>query len=291
MRFSASMIKKHMECPLQAKLHKEHQREEPLHGKTLFGTIIHDALEYYNLSGDVEEAKARFLYYWDNPEEVAKEPDTWGRGSGFGSLRKRGVEILDQYHEKNLWESREIIATEHYFLVPLGEHWLSGYVDLLEVKQSNRGKEVLRVVDYKTTSRQPYANELALDIQFTCYCYASLQPEFWYGVEHEEYGTVEGFENADELYGRFADMERRAIWYHLWGNKELDAGKRDDMDFLRLYRAMEMIAKAWDADIFIPNISGSSCNFCSYTDLCTAVSPVADRIEILENDDFDEGAF
>jgi len=295
MRFSASMMKVWQDCSLQVKYKYEDKLEveERIWSKTVFGTIIHAALEHYNNTGSVDEAKELFLLWWNDPlvlDENIKPINMWGRGLTYGGLRSRGVQILDEYHAKNQWENREVIATEHSFLVPLGEHWLSGYVDLLEVKKSARGKEPLRVVDYKSTSKQPYQAELALDIQFTIYTYASMQPEFWTGVSNE-HGETAGFENGQELFERFADTERRAIWYHLWGNKEIDAGKRDDMDYLRLYRVMLECAKSRELDVYVPHISGNSCGLCDYVKECAAVGPVLDRLEKTIDLEEDEGAF
>jgi hypothetical protein len=117
-----------------------------------------------------------------------------------------------------------------------------------------------------------------------------MQPEFWMGAKMDDDHVTEGFENGEQLFERFAGTERRAIWYHLWGNKEIDAGKRDDMDFLRLYRVMLECAKARELDVHVPTISGNSCGLCDYVDHCTAVGPVLDRLKEIDFDE-DEGAF
>lgn len=293
MKFSASGLKTWQSCGLKAKYkYKDHiEVDKTIWAKTLFGTIVHAALEHYNLTLDLEASTAMFLDMWNNPEAHGLDTiTTWGRGTTYGGLRKKGVQILKEYEEKNRWENREVIGVEHEFLVPIGDHWLQGYVDLIEVKKSNRGKEVLRVVDFKTSSKQPYVAELRMDIQFSVYSYASTTPEFWMGVDHPEYGMVGGFPNGEELYERFRDTERRAIWYHLWGNKEIDAGKRDDQDFLRLYRLISECAKAYEFDVFVPSISGESCGLCDYVDQCTAVGPILDRLVEIDLDE-DEGAF
>lgn len=115
-----------------------------------------------------------------------------------------------------------------------------------------------------------------MDIQFTVYAYASLQPEFWMGFEDDP--KYPPMPNGEELYERFLDMPRKPIWYHLWTNKEILAGERDDDDFMRLYRLILEIVNAIEKEVFVPNISGDSCTYCSFTDICKAVMPIRDKL-------------
>lgn len=275
MRFSASTLKTWMACPLQAHFKKTMEYTELRNGKTSFGTCIHDALERYNEDGDVDAAVERFKYTWENPEVLDAAIDIWPKYTSYGSLRAKGIEMLKEYDSKNKWENRVVVATEHEFKVPFGEHELSGFVDLIEHKKNGQGKNILRIVDYKTTSKQPTLMQLRLDVQFTAYIYASLQPEFWMG-----YDNVPGLPNGEELYQKFKKMDRRGIWYHLMANKEINAGARDDGDFMRLYRVCLEIANAFHKEVFVPNISGESCTFCPFTEVCAAVIPVIDKLDV-----------
>jgi hypothetical protein len=142
---------------------------------------------------------------------------------------------------------RTVLATEHPFLVPFGEHELTGYVDLLEVRRSGKGRDLLRVVDYKTASRRPNMAELALDVQFTTYMWAVEQREFWFGATNPDGTPNPDFPpvvNPDWSWEMYHDLSRRAIWMHLWDFKEIDAGPRVDSDFLRLYRVCQEVEKA-----------------------------------------------
>lgn len=282
MRFSSSTIKKWMSCPLQANFYKTMEFTELQNGKTSFGTCIHDALERYNIDGDVQAAIERFKLTWANPEMLDAAVDIWPKYTSYGGLRERGIEILNQYNDKNIWDNRVVVSTEHEFKVPFGEHQLSGYVDLIEHKKNGQGKNILKIVDYKTTSKQPTLQQLRLDVQFTVYVYASLQPEFWMGYEE-----VPGLPNGEELFEKYSKMDRRAVWYHLMGNKEINAGERDDGDFMRLYRVCLEIANAFEKQVFVPSISGESCTFCPFTEVCNAVIPVRDKMftPIDENED------
>jgi CRISPR/Cas system-associated exonuclease Cas4 (RecB family) len=268
------MIKTWMNCPLQAKFQEIEKLPRRQHSKASFGTCVHEALEIYNVLGDLDKSVLRFKETWSNPEIIGVKPDVWGKDQ-YGSLMTRGVEILEQYDQKTKWETREVISVEHRFCVPFGDHEISGYVDLVELKNNSKGNPVLRIVDYKTNARQPTLQDLRFDVQMTVYVYASLQKEFWVGYNDE----YPGLEDGEELFNRFVDIPRMPVWYHLWGNKELLAGERDDHDFMRLYRVCTEIDKAVKTDVYVPSISFESCKFCDYQDRCEVVVPIKHKLD------------
>lgn len=277
MRVSASMLNTWMGCPLQAKFRYVDRLPDEANAYSAFGSCVHHALDHYNRHGDVEKAVALFDEVWDDPSLIGSGFDYWPKSTSFPAMLNRGREILREYHEKQKWEDRIVIASEHKFNVPFGEHRLSGIVDLLEMKKSGRGKKTLKIVDYKTNSKPPNRMELALNIQFTAYHWASMQPEFWLGDENHP-----GMPDGQNLWDRLQDAPRRTFWYHLNQNKEIACGERGDKDFMRLYRAVTEVAKAWDAGIFVPNISGTTCIYCPYTEPCGVPIPEEERDEYLE---------
>lgn len=279
MKFNPSMLKTWMACPLQARFKEIEKRPFRQNAKASFGTCIHDALEQFNTYGNVDSAIERFKLTWANPEMLGVEPSEWSRGQTYPGLRDKGLEILTGYAEAQVWDSRRVIATEHKFCIPFGDHEISGIVDLIEQKRSGRGKNVLRIVDYKTNTAKPTKFALAMDVQFTTYVFASLQPEFWMGMTSENGQEYPGMANGEQLYEEYMNVERRAIWYHLWTQQELDAGERDDEDFMRMYQCVKEIAKACEAKVFVPNISADSCLWCSYRDICGAVIPVQKHVD------------
>lgn len=273
MRFSASMLSRWMTCPLQVKFADIESRPEVINSKTVFGSVIHDALEMYNKTGDYTASVKRFEYYWAHPPTPI---DVWAKMTTYGSLLTKGRDILEKYHATQRWDKREVIAAEHKYVVPLGPHQISGIIDLLEVKKSSKGVRTLAIVDYKTTARQPTIMDLRLNIQMTFYVYATLQPEYWLGWP----GYSEPInDRAEELYEYTLGMDRAAFWYHLWTNKEMFAGARDDDDFMRMYRAITEVVNAVEKEVYVPNISGSSCGFCPYTDVCKVTLPVRDKLD------------
>lgn len=278
MKFNASLISTWSRCGLQARFSYIDNRPRVQNAAASFGTCVHEALELYNLNGDLDEAIARFLHTWENPEVLRVEPDVWPKRMTYGGLRETGVQMIKEYHETASWSKREVIAAEHKFCVPFGEHLLSGVVDVLEYVPRK-----LKIVDLKTNSARPNYDSLYLNTQFTCYYYASLQPEFWMGFD-DGTGKYPGFENGEELYERFTGVDRVPIWYHLRQNKEISCGRRDDLDFMRLYRCCEEIAHAIERDVYVPSISGDTCTMCSYTDVCKAFVPKQEEKKIASSD-------
>lgn len=244
-------------------------------GKASFGTVIHYCLQQYNQGTNLEEAVALFKDLWANPDKLGVAPDYWPKFTTYGSLREKGVDILRGYDEKVKWENRQIIVSEHRFLVPMGDHELEGTVDHVEIKKAGNGHRTLRIVDFKTNSRQPTLVELRLDLQFTTYMFAAMQPEFWLG-NGPDYPGIPGGEDLFEVARK---LPMRGVWSHLWTNKEINAGERDDGDFMRLYRLITEIEKAIAADVYVPKI-GEACVWCDYTHHCNIEIPDRDELEL-----------
>jgi RecB family exonuclease len=153
----------------------------------------------------------------------------------------------------------------------------------MEWKLSGKGVPTLKIVDYKTTSAKPTLEELRLNLQFTIYVYASLQPEFWLGYVEDGWHPpmVQKYApmvNGAALMERFANAPRRAAWGHLWGGLELDAGSRTEEDFERMYVLLDGVERAVNAGVYIPSIKSSSCKWCPYKPVCRAVVPVLDKM-------------
>lgn len=274
MRLSATTLKRWMNCPLQEHFYRTIERDRRQNAKASFGTIIHHCLDEYSKGVEIETCVDLFKDLWHNPDRLGVTPDYWPKFTSYGSLREKGVDILRLYAEKAKWDASRVIASEYHFLVPFGDHELHGFVDRLEVKKAGNGRRSLRVIDFKTNSKAPTQVDLRLDQQFTVYVYATMQPEFWLGNGPDFPGMPNGAKLMEEL----ENTPRRGVWYHLMTNKELDAGPRDDGDFMRLYRVANEIAKATEAQIFVPKI-GETCIWCDYTVECGITIPDRDQVE------------
>ena len=84
--------------------------------------------------------------------------------------------------------------------------------------------------------------------------------------------------NGEELWERFKDIPRKTIWYDLKKNQDVIIPPHNDLDYGRLYRSMEQISRAVDLEVFVPNISGDSCSWCSYQEICPVYFDPIDKV-------------
>jgi CRISPR/Cas system-associated exonuclease Cas4 (RecB family) len=255
---------------MQAKFQYVERQPQVQNAAASFGTAVHLAIELYNnTENDVKAAEECFLFVWDNPEQFGIAPVMWFPRTSYGAYRERGIEFIRKYHENHQWLDREIIATEHKFCVDFrGGHKISGIVDIIE---TFAGSEELRITDLKTGQR-PNARNLGFDVQFTAYCYAAQQEQFWLGYE-PEIEKYPALPNGAELYERFKDYTVVGIWSDLKAAKDYPVGPRTEDDYSKLHRCLDEIEKAIKLEVYVPDISGDTCGICSYTDLCPVYSP------------------
>lgn len=271
MRFSASRLKTWQTCQAQAKFkYVDLLPGGPQNAKASFGTIVHKVLEDHANHRNLDRAVEQFKDLWQNPEKLGVEPQVWPKFTTYGGLKERGILVIQAYHDAMKWDEVEIVATEQEFVVPFGRHELHGFIDRLDIRRSGNGRKLLRVVDYKTNARKPNKSELYVDPQFTIYIYATLQPEFWEQV-------IDGA----KWYEKSKDLNRRGIWFHLMDAIEIDAGPREDDDFMRLYRVCDAVEKAYEAQVFVPRI-GEACELCPYTEPCGVRIPTREEVAAQE---------
>lgn len=281
MRVSASKIQTWMSCPLQARFKYVDRLPTRSSSSSVFGNCMHTALEHYNHHGDVDRAVEMFKEIWDDPSKIGREIDVWTRRTSAGGFREKGIKLLVAFDERVKREGRTMIATEHPFLVPIGDHEIVGYVDCLEVRLSGRGKDTLRIVDYKTGAKEPWSDALRNNVQFTCYDYASRQPEFWLGWPGDP--EFPGMPDGGKLWDKYKNFPRRGVYWHLSGDKEKDVGERTEEDHKRLYRVIDEMDKAMRHEVYVPCLSGDTCTFCDFTEQCGITIPSSeDRMSDLE---------
>ena len=259
MKFSPSMIKTWMRCQQQAAFaYIDNIPDDRVNAAAEYGTAVHLALETFNNNEDADEALEVFRQAWDSADHQKME---YPPRTSFGQYRDKGVKMVEAYIESRQMAPDDIIATEYRFCVPIGRHELSGIVDALTVD----GDDHLKIVDYKTGYR-PNADNLHLDIQFTGYFYAAHRKEFWTGIEGSD--KYVGLPNGEELFEKYRDAKKSAVWFDTRNTREYDVGPRGTADVVRLYRCLDAIEAAIEAGVFVPNISGDTCKFCSYQDIC-----------------------
>lgn len=222
---------------------------------TALGTVFHYTVDVYETYGhDLELAKRVFIYYWDHPDELGAHIDFWHRRTTKDGLRKRGLSMLEKYHELQPWRDGILIGTEVKFVVPIGDNHIRGIIDKLWYRP---GLRTVEAIDFKTGSYVDKA--LRYNLQFTAYCYATERPEMWEGLVNEEFR---------DGYERFKGWDRQGWWYHARNNKMFNAGKRGPGEYKRLRLAVDEMERAIERDVYPLDYQGTNCGWCAFTEVC-----------------------
>lgn len=222
-----------------------------------FGTLIHVVILHLEESRDLDSAITMWLKAWEKPEVVDPELEIqeWIKGHSYAKLRDEGVKILRDWWSLAQWQTEVVLAREHHFIVPIGKHELEGTIDKLIVRWVD-GDYHLVVSDYKTSRKRPTYDYLNHDLQFTAYGYATTQESFWDGI------------GGRAAWERWKDARRYGEWVHLQTTKRLAAGERTQMHYNRLAYAVEQMAMSVAMDIYMPTISGDTCAYCEFREVC-----------------------
>jgi hypothetical protein len=248
-----------------------------------YGSVMHHAMEAFerlrhtpDISVDdaTEMAVQTFRHYWHpmNIEEICAPVDLWLPRQSYSDLLHSGSQAIRDFAELIRYDDHELLATEYSFSVPIAgtwdedtgtEHILNGTIDRLAVRFYG-GRRVLCVDDWKTGKEYQYLRQ---NLQFTGYCMATTHEDFWTGAPGED-----GFgERGHELFQRFKSAPRRGTWINMRKIKFQDAGWRGPDDYTRFALAVEQLVASMKADIYPLNLSGETCTYCEYRDICAGV--------------------
>lgn len=274
-----SDIKQFMACSLRYKFQHEGAPREQSSALS-FGTVIHDAILLMEVQQSLGAGLARFDELWDNlgkynqacqaaiPGEVTLEYAYLIPRNTHQGYKDIGHRILRDWWQLIQWESDIVLGREYNFTVPIGSHQLTGTVDKLALRplKGAKGFGVL-VSDYKTSAKQPTRDYLQHDIQFSAYCYATTQPEFWVNLPPVK--LMDGsLMTGPELYAKYLDAQRMGEWVHLRTPRRIDAGVRTDVHYNRLLYAIDQIEASVATGIFVPNLNGDTCQYCEFRKIC-----------------------
>ena len=263
MKVSASQLKTWGKCSLQGKFRYVDKIDKWTTGSAAhFGTSVHLALEKFHEGATLEEAIAIFKEYF-----ASIEPAYWNTRTTRTRYADEGPKMIRNYVEAVKWETQITLGTEFRFMVPFGDHVISGIIDHLH---TNKDYSILYLDDLKTGTK-PNLDTLHLDLQFTTYDYASRQPEFWMGMKSDDPKWPDkyaGLPNGEELFEKFKNARRANRWVDLRKTNFVDVNERTDFDYARMYRMVEMINRAIETETFVPNISADSCKFCDFHEEC-----------------------
>ena len=261
MHIRQSMIKTWAKCPLMFKFQEIDGLPREQSGSLTYGSILHVCVEYLETTGDLEGAIKMFQHYWQFPAALdpTYTPQYYVRGTSWKKFWESGPGVLRDWWKIISWDSDTVLAREHSFSVPIGDgHHLDGTADKVVIRYMAKiNRYVLLISDYKSNKKNPTYDYLAEDLQFSAYCYASTQREFWTGIP-----------NGDALFQQYADAPRYGEWVQLTGPKRMDAGVREQRHYNRVAMAVNGIAESIAMGIFIPNISGESCRYCPFRKPC-----------------------
>lgn len=233
-----------------------------------FGTAIHDAVMRMEMAYDPDVGVRRFREMWDDLAAFDLDYDYLIPRNDHRTYADLGHKILRDWWQLIQWESDVVLGREYTFSVPLGGHTLTGTIDKLVLRTAKGGPPSVVVSDYKTGSKAPTRDYLAHDIQFSAYCYATTQPEFWAGIP-----------NGAQLYSDLIDAPREGEWVHLRSPKRIPAGPRLDYHYNRLRYACDQIEQSIALGIFVPDLSGATCEFCEFRKVCGLPSRVEEGLD------------
>jgi len=224
-----------------------------------YGTILHFALQTYWLNDqNLELAKRTFDHYWNHPEFMGCKPDYYLPRTSWSQYNSHGQTALEEYHKAQSVYNKDdqVIGVEIDFRIPIGDNVLTGSIDKLRVKTDKKGVKSLDVADWKTGKTPTF---LRYNVQFTAYIWATTQRDFWDQIE-----------DGPEWWEYVKDMPRTATWIDLKSVpfREVDAGTREESDFVRLHKTCDNLVKSWEADIFVPTLTGDACSYCDFFKEC-----------------------
>lgn len=253
-----STIKQFMECALRYRFASEGAEREQSSAMS-FGTVIHDAVLRMEIAptNNLAVGLVRFDEMWDDLAAFDLDYDYLIPRYSHDTYRDLGHRILRDWWVLVQWESDIVLAREYTFSVPIGTHTLTGTVDKLSIRPLKGGGYAILVSDYKTSAKAPTRDYLFHDIQFSTYSYASTQPEFWINIP-----------NGDDLFAKYVDVPRIGEWVHLRAPRRISAGERNEMHYNRLKYTIDQIELSVALGIFVPDISGASCEFCEFRKRC-----------------------
>lgn len=263
-----STLKTWMECNL--KYHWQHEIQAPREQSSAlsWGTAIHESVLAMEVAGDLQVGIDTFCGIWD---DLAAHGLDYAyilpRNTHLG-YREMGVNSLRNWWGLIQWESDVVLGREYPFTVPIGEHTLTGTIDKLTLRQMKHGEWVVVVSDYKTNAKAPTRDYLAHDIQFSAYAYATTQPEFWANIP-----------DGDVIFKEHVNSRRFGEWAHLRTTKRIDAGVREQFHYNRLLYIINNMDLSIAMGIYNPTVTGASCEFCEYRQVCGLPSRVEEGLE------------
>jgi len=268
MQFRQSTIKLFTECSLRYRFQDQGAPREQSSAMS-FGTAIHDAVMQMELAYDPQVGIDRFTAIWQHLADFDLDYDYLIPRYDHSTYTDLGYRILRDWWSLIQWDTDIVLAREYQFEVPIGDgSTLAGTADKVCLRTQKDGSYSVLISDYKTGSKQPTRDYLAHDVQFSAYCYATTQQEFWANIP-----------DGPRLFTELANAPREGEWVQLRAPKRITAGQRTQMHYNRLRYACDQIEQSIALGIFVPDLSGEKCEFCEFRKVCGLPSRAEEGLE------------
>lgn len=234
MRISYSALDTFNRCPKKYQFQYLDKVRVPKKPELFFGSLIHEvvqmALKKDPILPPIEELLAFYKSKWQ--EEVFSSADEAKQYFAWGE------NMIRHFHNSHKPGLRNIVAIEKRFLIPLGDHQLSGMIDRVDKLPFG----AFEVIDYKTSKQLPSKDNLDRDKQLCIYHLA-----------------------VENLWPEAKDI--RLTLYFLKHNSQMTTQRRpDEIEEIKKH-IIETAGKIEKETDFPPKIN-AFCDWCEYGNLC-----------------------
>jgi RecB family exonuclease len=257
MHTSYSALNTFLICPLKYKYQAIDKIRTPQSPEQAFGSLIHRTLRYAHSSTEKgypqkEDIINYFSQNW-NQESFPKEVNARG-------FFEEGLLMLGKYYDSTSDEDKKkSIATEHRFIVKVGNHTLGGAIDRIDRTESG-----FEIIDYKTSRKIPPQKEIDNDLQLSIYLRAFITQ--WPSL----------FERLGDTAKITLSLEYLRHNLRLSTTRTQDDLKKIDADILGIIYQVQEAEKQKN---FEPHLN-PLCDWCDYQKICPLWSHKFKKLDV-----------
>jgi len=246
---SFSQIRTYGLCSLQWLLSRS-QKSEFVSSSLIFGSAFHEALSHFyqaRLEGRTA-AKADLLVIFEQTWKAETHPVQYGKTDDQESLFATADRMFDAFLATV--KPGEILAVEEPFECHLADGIppLTGYIDLIEIRQDEDGQKRLHLVDFKTAARKPSVDDMEVD-QLALYA-----------IGMHRVGVLQQFDLPLALRYEVVTKTKSPEVYSIPVKPTKQDGKR-------VIEKAKVCSKGMQAGCCFPN-PGWQCSSCGFSKLC-----------------------